>query len=57
MSDPNVKWINSKEQVEKATQEELERVLITCDGNGVEFKRLALEQLKSLLKNENSRHK
>lgn len=52
MSESNIKWINSKEQIENATQEELERLLLTCDGNGVEFKRLALEKLKSLLKNE-----
>lgn len=52
MNKDQVKWISSKEQIEIATQEELERVLLTCDGNGVTFKKLALEQLKKLIKNQ-----
>jgi hypothetical protein len=51
MSEEKVKWISSKEQIDTATPEELERVLLTCDGNGVVFKKLALEQLKKIIKN------
>jgi hypothetical protein len=51
MSEEKVKWISSKEQIDTATPEELERVLLTCDGNGVIFKKLALEQLKKIIKN------
>jgi hypothetical protein len=41
----HVKWINGKEQIANATEDELRRVLLTCDGNGVEFKALALDRL------------
>lgn len=46
----HVKWINSKEQIANATEDELRRVLLTCDGNGVEFKSLALDRLIELSK-------
>ena len=46
----HVKWINGKEQIANATEDELRRVLLTCDGNGVEFKSLALDRLIELSK-------
>ena len=51
-SEKEVKWLNSKEQIDNASEEELRRVLLTCDGNGVEFKRLALDKLIDISKRE-----
>jgi hypothetical protein len=45
IQEKEVKWLNSKDQIDNASEEELRRVLLTCDGNGVEFKRLALDRL------------
>jgi hypothetical protein len=42
-----IKFINSKDLIPNATEEELRNVLITCDGAGEKQKTLVLNELLS----------
>ena len=39
------KWLSREEEIPEATQEELERAIITLDGRGKEFKRKVLAEI------------
>jgi len=45
MSEKNILWITSLDQISTASLESLRRSLLTCDGQGVKIKEAALNEL------------
>ena len=41
----SVKWLNVDASITEASDEQLKRALITCDGNGRKFKEKVLDEI------------
>jgi hypothetical protein len=42
-----MRWITKTEDIASATEKQLIRSILTCDGNGEDFKRLVMEEIIS----------